>query len=66
MIVILVSLFKKSMTAYKLEVSGQAPLGLRQYAGFSSKKAVWLSLGISGLMAGIAGTCEVCRAQLVS
>jgi ABC-type uncharacterized transport system permease subunit len=49
---------KKSMTAYKLEVSGQAPLAA-QYAGFSSKKAVWLSLGISGLMAGIAGICEV-------
>lgn len=48
----------KSLTAYKLEVSGQAPLAAK-YAGFSSKKAVWLSLGISGLMAGIAGVCEV-------
>ena len=49
---------KKSLTAYKLEVSGQAPLAAK-YAGFSSKKAVWLSLGISGLMAGVAGICEV-------
>ncbi|QIO05636.1 ABC transporter permease [Acinetobacter shaoyimingii] len=49
---------RKSLTAYKLEVSGQAPLAAK-YAGFSSKKAVWLSLGISGLMAGIAGICEV-------
>lgn len=49
---------RKSLTAYKLEVSGQAPLAA-QYAGFSSKKAVWLSLGLSGMMAGIAGICEV-------
>ena len=49
---------RKSMTAFKLEVSGQAPLAAK-YAGFSSAKAVWLSLGISGLMAGIAGICEV-------
>ncbi|MBF7688233.1 ABC transporter permease [Acinetobacter rathckeae] len=49
---------RKSMTAFKLEVSGQAPMAAK-YAGFSSKKAIWFSLGISGLMAGIAGLCEV-------
>lgn len=49
---------RKSLTAFKLEVSGQAPLAAK-YAGFSSSKAVWLSLGISGFMAGIAGICEV-------
>lgn len=49
---------RKSLTAYKLEVSGQAPLAAK-YAGFSSKKAIWLSLGLSGLMAGVAGICEV-------
>ncbi|WP_291358716.1 MULTISPECIES: ABC transporter permease [Acinetobacter] len=49
---------RKSLMAYKLEVSGQAPLAA-QYAGFSAKKAIWLSLGVSGLMAGIAGICEV-------
>ena len=48
----------RSLTAYKLEVSGQAPLAAK-YAGFSSKKAVWLSLVISGMMAGLAGICEV-------
>ena len=48
----------KSVSAYKLSVSGQAPLAAK-YAGFSAQKAVWLSLGISGLMAGIAGICEV-------
>lgn len=48
----------KSMTAFKLEVSGQAPLAAK-YAGFSSSKAIWLSLVISGMMAGIAGICEV-------
>ncbi|MCO8068148.1 ABC transporter permease [Acinetobacter schindleri] len=49
---------RKSMTAFKLEVSGQAPLAAK-YAGFSSSKAIWLSLVISGMMAGIAGICEV-------
>lgn len=49
---------RKSLTAYKLEVSGQAPLAAK-YAGFSSSKAIWMSLVISGTMAGIAGICEV-------
>ncbi|WP_291370891.1 MULTISPECIES: ABC transporter permease [unclassified Acinetobacter] len=49
---------RKSVSAYRLEVSGQAPMAA-QYAGFSSRKAIWFSLGISGLMAGIAGICEV-------
>ncbi|MFN4367878.1 MAG: ABC transporter permease [Acinetobacter sp.] len=49
---------RKSLTAYKLEVSGQAPLAAK-YAGFSSSKAIWMSLVISGMMAGIAGICEV-------
>lgn len=49
---------RKSMTAFKLEVSGQAPLAAK-YAGFSSSKAIWLSLVISGMRAGIAGICEV-------
>lgn len=49
---------RKSMTAFKLEVGGQAPLAAK-YAGFSSSKAIWLSLVISGMMAGIAGICEV-------
>ena len=49
---------RKSLTAYKLEVSGQAPLAAK-YAGFSSSKAIWMSLVISGMMAGIAGLCEV-------
>ncbi|WP_180162680.1 ABC transporter permease [Acinetobacter sp. YH12069] len=57
-VVILWIFIRKSLTAYKLEVSGQAPLAAK-YAGFSSKKAIWLSLGLSGLMAGIAGICEV-------
>lgn len=38
---------RKSLMVYKLEVSGQAPLAAK-YAGFSSKKAVWMSLVISG------------------
>lgn len=49
---------KYSFLAYQLEVGGQAPDASR-YAGFSAKQAVWLSLMISGLMAGIAGIGEV-------
>lgn len=49
---------RHSLSAYKLEVSGQAPLAAK-YAGFSSSKAIWMSLVVSGAMAGIAGICEV-------
>ena len=49
---------KKSMQAFKLEVSGQAP-DAAKYAGFSAKKTVWFSLVLSGMMAGLAGICEV-------
>ncbi|MCG2573741.1 MULTISPECIES: ABC transporter permease [Acinetobacter] len=49
---------KKSMQVFQLEVSGQAAAAA-QYAGFSAKKTVWFSLILSGLMAGLAGICEV-------
>jgi ABC-type uncharacterized transport system permease subunit len=39
-------------------VGGQAPAAAR-YAGFSAKGAIWFSLVISGLMAGIAGVGEI-------
>lgn len=51
-------MIKKSLAAYQLEVSGQAPLAAK-YAGFSANNAVWVSLVISGMMAGIAGIAEV-------
>ncbi|MEC5385724.1 ABC transporter permease [Uliginosibacterium sp. H3] len=48
----------RSYTAFQIAVGGQAPAAAR-YAGFSSRKTVWLSLVISGLTAGIAGAGEV-------
>ncbi|MFK7744499.1 MAG: ABC transporter permease [Roseobacter sp.] len=47
-----------SFAGYKLSVGGLAP-GAATYAGFSSKKAVWLALLISGGAAGLAGVGEV-------
>ncbi len=48
----------RSFTAFQIAVGGQAPAAAH-YAGFSSRKTVWLSLVISGLTAGIAGAGEV-------
>lgn len=48
----------RGFTAFQLAVGGQAPAAAT-YAGFSSRKAVWLSLIISGVTAGIAGAAEV-------
>lgn len=50
--------FRKSFIAYQLDVAGQAPAAAK-YAGFSSRKAIWLSLVLSGITAGIAGVGEV-------
>lgn len=49
---------QRSLAGYKLSVGGVAP-GAAMYAGFSSKKAVWLALLISGGAAGLAGVGEV-------
>ncbi|MFZ6757265.1 ABC transporter permease [Undibacterium sp. Ji50W] len=48
----------RSFAGYRLTVGGLAPLAAR-YAGFSSRKALWLSLLISGGFAGMAGAFEV-------
>jgi simple sugar transport system permease protein len=39
-------------------VGGLAPAAAR-YAGFSSRQALWLALGVSGALAGLAGALEV-------
>lgn len=49
---------KYSYANYKLSVGGLAS-GAAFYAGFSSKKAIWLALLISGGAAGLAGVGEV-------
>jgi len=43
---------------YKLSVGGLAP-GAAFYAGFSSKRAIWVALLVSGGAAGLAGVGEV-------
>jgi simple sugar transport system permease protein len=49
---------QRSLAGYKLSVGGLAP-SAASYAGFSSKRAVWLALLISGGAAGLAGVGEV-------
>ena len=56
---LLVWLFmEKHFGGFKLVVGGLAP-GAAGYAGFSAKKAVWISLLLAGFAAGIAGMSEV-------
>ena len=43
---------------YQLRTAGLAPKAAL-YAGFSTNKMIWLSLGLGGLAAGIAGASEV-------
>ncbi|NML77075.1 ABC transporter permease [Rhizobium sp. S-51] len=49
---------QKSFMGFKLQVGGLAPRAAG-YAGFSEKKAIWLSLLIGGFAAGLAGAAEV-------
>lgn len=48
----------RSMSGFRLRVGGMAPLAAR-YAGFSSRRALWVSLLVSGGLAGLAGAAEV-------
>jgi ABC-type uncharacterized transport system permease subunit len=47
----------RSYAGYQLQVGGLAPAAAR-YAGFSSRKAVWTALLLSGGLAGLAGGLE--------
>ncbi|ESX21973.1 ABC transporter permease [Mesorhizobium sp. M1148] len=49
---------QRSFMGYKLKVGGLAPRAAG-YAGFSEGRAIWLSLLIGGLAAGLAGAAEV-------
>lgn len=61
-VVALVPLFwlflERSFAGYRLEVGGLAPAAAI-YAGFGSRRAVWLSMLIGGACAGLAGALEV-------
>lgn len=48
----------RTIIGYQIQVIGHAP-GAAHYAGFSESKLIWLSLGIGGAFAGLAGTFEV-------
>lgn len=48
----------RTYAGFMQEVSGQAPAAAR-YAGFSSRRALWVALLISGGAAGLAGALEV-------
>lgn len=48
----------RSFPGFKLQVGGMAPLAAR-YAGFSSRRALWVSLLVSGGLAGLAGAVEI-------
>jgi general nucleoside transport system permease protein len=48
----------RTYAGFRQEVSGLAPLAAR-YAGFSSRRALWVALLISGGAAGLAGALEV-------
>jgi len=47
----------RTYAGFQLQVGGLAPAAAR-YAGFSSRKALWLALLLSGGMAGLAGGLE--------
>lgn len=48
----------RSASGFRLRVGGMAPLAAR-YAGFSSRRALWGALLVSGALAGLAGAAEV-------
>ena len=48
----------RSFSGFKLQVGGIAPMAAR-YAGFSSRSSLWISLLVSGGLAGLAGAAEV-------
>ncbi len=48
----------RTYAGFQLQVGGLAPAAAR-YAGFSSRKALWSALLLSGGMAGLAGALEV-------
>ncbi|MGH6611678.1 MAG: ABC transporter permease [Burkholderiaceae bacterium] len=51
-------LLARSVIGFQLKVVGLAPLAVR-YAGFSSRRSLWIALVTSGALAGLAGGLEV-------
>jgi general nucleoside transport system permease protein len=59
--VFMVFLFR-TYAGFQLQVGGLAPAAAR-YAGFSSRAGLWMSLLLSGAMAGLAGALDVAGPQ---
>jgi len=57
MVVVMWIYMFRTMSGFQLQVGGLAPMAAR-YAGFSSRKALWTALLLSGGMAGLAGALE--------
>jgi general nucleoside transport system permease protein len=56
--IVLIWLFiARSYAGFELQVGGLAPAAAR-YAGYSSRKALWIALLVSGGLAGLAGALE--------
>jgi len=55
-------LLYRTFAGFQLQVGGLAPAAAR-YAGFSSRKALWSALLLSGGMAGLAGALDVAGPQ---
>jgi general nucleoside transport system permease protein len=49
---------QRMFVGFRLEVGGLAP-GAARYAGFSSKRAIWIAMLVGGGAAGLAGVSEV-------
>ena len=61
-VLVFVVFLYRTFAGFQLQVGGLAPLAAR-YAGFSSRKALWTALLISGGMAGLAGALDVAGPQ---
>jgi simple sugar transport system permease protein len=48
----------RSFSGFKLQVGGMAPLAARD-AGFSARRSLWVTMLVSGGLAGLAGACEI-------
>ncbi|MGE0737412.1 MAG: ABC transporter permease, partial [Alphaproteobacteria bacterium] len=51
-------LMQRSFLGFQIKVAGMAPRAA-DYAGYSHKRVIWVSLLLSGGLAGLAGICEV-------
>ena len=52
----------RTYAGFALQVGGLAPAAAR-YAGFSARRSIWMSLLISGAMAGLAGALDAAGPQ---